>query len=304
MISIVIPAYNEKNNIGKTIKDLKAVLSQTPGGYEIIIVDDHSSDDTFAEVMSLKSEQVKGIRLSHRAGPHNAIRAGFQFAKGEGAMCLGADGQEDYSVLPQMIKLWREGHDVIWGLRKKREEPLRARIVNGLFYKILEWVNPSGYTGIDLLRADFFLIGRKVINAVNASSERNSSLFGLVLWMGFKQGFVEYDRNERRSGRSKWSFARRLKLATDWIISFSGVPIRFMTGVGMATALLGFIYAGVIILNRWFGHPVEGWSSILVLILLIGGVQMVMLGMLGEYLWRSFDQTKNRPLFLVENITF
>lgn len=301
MLSIIIPAYNERENIQTTVAAVDEVLTKNSIEYEIIVVDDHSHDETYAEVVSLNNSNIKCIRLAHRVGPHNAIRAGFRYASGDGAMCLGADGQEDYSVLPLMTKKWHEGLHVVWGLRTSRAVGIKDKLSNILFYKILNMANPHMDRHIDLVRADFFLIDRKLIDVINNNKERNTSIFGLIMWMGFKQGYVEYQRNERRAGQSKWNFRSRLKLATDWIVSFSGLPLRITTYLGFSSAALGFLYALVVLVNYFVGHPIEGWSSSIVIILFLGGLQMMMLGVLGEYLWRNYEQSKKRPLFLIES---
>jgi len=155
-----------------------------------------------------------------------------------------------------------------------------------------------------LANADFYLLDRKVVNAINTCGERNTSLFGLLIWLGFNQDSVTYQRRARMSGKSKWNFKSRLRLATDWIIAFSGIPLRFVTYLGIFISLLGFVYAlGVFINVFLFGSPVQGWASLMVVILFLSGIQMILLGTFGEYLWRNLDESRKRPLYFLEKST-
>jgi len=303
-LSIVIPALNEEENILETIAELRTALGESSdivAAHEIIVVDDHSTDNTFGTVADLNSPNLRAIRLSRRSGSHMAIRAGLAAATGDGALCLSADGQDDPRMLRQMLERWRAGDNIVWALRKGREnEPLAQRLFAKSFYRLLAWFG-SAPTGIDLSRADFYLLDRKVVTAINACPERNTSLFGLVAWLGFRQGWVEYDRKKRRAGTSSWNFRSRLRLATDWIIAFSGVPLKLMTVAGFLIAGLGFLYALLVIARSiLYGSPLVGWSSVMTAILLLGGGQMMMLGIIGEYLWRTLDESRNRPAYFIE----
>lgn len=303
-LSIVIPALNEAENILETLAELRAAIAESGGiveTHEIIVVDDHSADNTFSTVAGLNSPGLRAIRLSRQSGSHLAIRAGLAEATGDGVLCLSADGQDDPRLLRQMLACWQGGDSIVWALRKGREnEPVSQRLFAGLFYRLLTWFG-SAPAGIDLSRADFYLLDRKVVAAINACPERNTSLFGLVAWLGFRQGWVEYDRKKRRAGASGWNFHSRLRLATDWIIAFSGVPLKLMTISGFLIAGLGFLYALLVITRSiLFGSPLLGWSSVMTAILLLGGGQMMMLGIIGEYLWRTLDESRNRPAYFIE----
>jgi len=303
-LSIVIPAFDEEGNILQTIAELQTAIDLSGDiveTLEIIVVDDHSTDNTFGAVAGLNRSNLRAIRLSRRSGSHMAIRAGLAAATGDGVLCISADGQDDPSMLGQMLGYWRDGDNIVWALRKSREkEPLAQRLFAKLFYRLLTWFG-SAPTGIDLSRADFYLLDHKVVAAINACPERNTSLFGLVAWLGFKQGWVEYDRKERRTGTSGWNFRSRLRLATDWIIAFSGVPLKLMTVSGFLISGMGFLYALLVITRSiLFGNPLVGWSSVMTAILLLGGGQMMMLGIIGEYLWRTLDESRNRPAYFIE----
>lgn len=302
-LSVIIPAYNEADSITGTIKELSEILSSLSliDKFQIIVIDDHSSDNTFETVSKLGDARVSCLRLSKHCGSHTAIRAGMREANGEAVLFVSADGQDDVSYLEQMLLKLRGGSDVVWALRKDREnEPWHIKFPARLFYALLGWFNRNESGAVDLSRADFYLLNRKVADAVNSCSEKNTSVFGLISWLGFKQDFVEYGRRKRRIGKSKWNLQKRFKLAMDWIIAFSGLPLKFISFIGMIVASCGFIYAGYIITSALRGIPTPGWASTMVVILVLGGIQMIMLGLIGEYLWRNIEESRNRPLYFIE----
>ncbi len=303
-LSVVIPALNEAENIEQTIKELLAAInasSDLVATHELIIIDDHSEDHTFERASGVGAVNLRVIRLSRRSGSHMAIRAGLANATGDAVLCISADGQDDPSVLRHMLDRWQQGNNIVWALRKNRaDESLAQRLFARFFYRLLGWFG-SAPAGIDLSRADFYLLDRKVVAAINACPERNTSLFGLVAWLGFRQGGVEYDRKRRRAGRSGWNFNSRLRLATDWIVAFSGVPLKLMTVAGFLIAGVGFLYALLVIARSLLlGSPLVGWASTMTAILVLGGGQMMMLGILGEYLWRTLDESRSRPGYFIE----
>ena len=305
MLSIVIPAYNESLNIKATILELINVLSETEfsSKYEIIVVDDHSYDSTFQEVKSFNSRKIKCIRLSRRSGSHIALRAGMFQAKGDIVICISADGQDNPNIFEKLIKKWKEGNNIVWALRYNRREPLLIKNFAIVFYKILQLLTNIKDNKIDLSRADFYLLDKKVIDAINSCGERNTSLFGLINWFGFRQDYVKYERRERRSGKSKWSFRSRFRLAKDWIVAFSGLPLKLMSIIGFIVSSIGFLYGIIVLLNAISGNPIQGWTSTILIILILGGLQMIMLGIIGEYLWRNLDETRKRPLYFIEDST-
>ena len=304
-LSVVIPAYNEAENIAGTIKDLKQVLGKSSviRDFEILVVDDHSSDGTFERVRALGDSKVRSMRLSRRSGSHTAIRAGLAHRRGDSALCISADGQEERGVLEPMFLKLQAGAHVVWGVRRQRQENFLARFFAALAYRIIISFSGVSSSNINLSKANFFLLSKKVIDAVNACPERNTSLLGLVLWVGFNQDFVEYDRQPRKAGTSKWSFRSRVRLFKDWVIAFSGVPLKLISWIGLATAAAGFLYAFFILLYALFGHATPGWAETTILILILGGLQMLMLGVVGEYLWRTLDETRKRPLYFIEDST-
>jgi dolichol-phosphate mannosyltransferase len=302
-LSVVIPAYNEEKNIAFTLDELLATIDvfgdikQT----EIIVIDDHSADSTFNVVSAFAGKGVRCIRLSRRCGSHTALRAGTKEATGDAVLFISADGQDDPACLKNMLDKWRKGAKIVWALRKNRnDEPWHIRKTAKLFYKLLNWINGDRVDTIDLSRAGFYLLDREVVNAINSCLEKNTSLFGLITWLGFSHNFVEYERRQRKHGKSKWNFRRRLRLALDWIVAFSGLPLKIMSLIGIIVASFGFLYAIFIIIMAVKGRPATGWASMMVVILVLGGTQMIMLGIIGEYLWRNIEESRNRPLYFIE----
>lgn len=304
-LSILIPAYNEEENIQTAIQKLEQTLMECQAieDHEFIIVDDHSSDATFQRVQSFNQKKIKGIRLSRRSGSHTALRVGLAHAQGDLVLCISADGQEDPAILNQMIEKMKDGCHAVWGVRKKREESLINKFFALAAYRLIHLFIKNEENRMDLSNADFFLLSKKFVNAINACKERHTSLLGLVQWLGFKQDFVLYDRKARARGKSKWSFRSRLRLAIDWIVAFSGIPLKLISLVGFGTAILGILYALFIMVYSLLGYTAPGWAETVILILILGGVQMVMLGVIGEYLWRTLDETRNRPLYFIEEMT-
>ena len=305
-LSIIIPAHNEEENIKITIEELIAIINPISivNEIKILIVDDHSSDNTYNVVSSMDDSRVSCLRLSRKSGSQTALRAGLMEASGDVTLCMSADGQDDPDCLKDMLLKWDGGCKVVWALRKNRDnESFAYRLFVQIFYKTLFWVTWNTWAGIDLSCADFCLLDKSVVKAINACKERNTSVFGLIAWLGFEQGYVEYKRRKRMSGLSKWSFRNRLRFAKDWIIAFSGLPLKLMTIVGFLVALSGFLYSLYIIFNAFTGNPAPGLSSIMVVVLVLSGVQMMMLGVIGEYLWRNIDESRKRPLYFVEKKT-
>lgn len=305
-ISVVVPAYNEKGNIKNTVEELLSVFKSISeiDKFEIIVVDDHSSDNTFEVIKNINDPKIKCLRLSRRCGSHIALRAGVKESIGDVILCVSADGQDDPSCLKKMLDKWRSGNKIIWAFRRNREnEPWYIKKPARLFYKLLDYINRDAANSIDLSRADFCLLDRVVVNALNKCPEKNTSFFGLISWLGFKQDFVEYQRRIRRCGSSKWNLISRIRLALDWLIAFSGLPLKLISITGITVASFGFLYSIYIIINAIKGIPIPGWASIMVVILVIGGIQMIMLGVIGEYLWRNIEESRKRPLYFIEKDT-
>jgi glycosyltransferase involved in cell wall biosynthesis len=304
-LSVVIPAFNEAENISAVVTELISTIGkcQRVSDYQIIIVDDHSSDETYEAVSALANSKVNCIRLSRRSGSHTAIRAGLHRADGDAVLCISADGQDNPEMLAEMISHLDSGSHTVWGIRESRDEGFLDKLSAKLFYKLLMSFTSNDLLNIDLSNADFYLLSRKTVNAINQCQERNTSLFGLIIWLGFKQTGVTYKRRERFSGKSKWNFSSRMRLAKDWIIAFSGIPLKMITYIGIGTAILGFAYAIFIFICALLKYTTPGWAEAVIITLVVCGAIMTMLGVMGEYMWRTLEETRTRPLYFIEDET-
>lgn len=301
LLSIITPAYNEAENLPLLHERLSTVCSQAAIDWEWIIVDDHSHDATFAVIGELAkvNPRIQGVRFARNFGAHTAIRCGMQHTWGDCAVIMAADLQDPPETLPALLATWQAGHQVVWAVRGRREGEKASTIgFARLYYFLMRRV--IGFTEMPATGADFFLLDRRVIDALCQFNESNVSLMALITWMGFRQGSITYDKQARLHGQSGWNLHKKLKLVVDSVTSFSYLPIRLMAYLGFLVALVGFLYAGWVITNALTGHPAEGWSSLMVVVLVVGGLQMLMMGVLGEYLWRALDEARRRPRYIIE----
>jgi len=280
MISIVTPAFNEAANLPALYERLVAAMRDVGGDWEWIVVDDHSRDETFAviEALALRDARVRGFRLSRNSGSHVAITCGLHQVDADAAVMMAADLQDPPETLASMVARWRQGAQVVWATRRAR------RLV--------------GMTEMPVRGADFFLVDRVVVDAFRRFSERNVSVLALITWLGFRQEYVEYDKQPRLSGQSGWTLSRKIKLVVDSITSFSGFPIRLCTYVGLM-----FVMCSLVLLSFAVALlPQLGGGVLLVLSLIVGlaGFQLVAIGIVGEYVWRALEETRRRPCYLIE----
>jgi len=305
MCSVIIPVYNERDNVPAMHQALVAVAEAEPSlDWEFLFVEDGSTDDTFAILADINraDPRVKVVRLSRNYGSHTGAAAGLQFASGHAAVIMAGDMQDHPREIPRFLAKWREGFHVVWGVRATRQDSRLDRFLADAFSTLIRHVALPSYprqgTG------SFCLLDRKVIDALNDFPERNRMTFGLILLAGFRHTQIEYDRLERHAGVSKWSVRRKIKHTIDTVVSFSSLPIRLTSATGVTIAAMSFVYALYLAIDRMvYGRGVEGWTTIIVLILMLGGLQLVVLGMLGEYLWRVCDEVRQRPLFLIQELT-
>lgn len=301
-ISLVFPVYNEADNLPLLHQRLDEVCRTLPDDkFEFIFVDDCSADSS-AEVLrglNEKDKRVKVIRFARNCGSHAALAAGLNFCRGECAVVLAADLQDPPELIVELLEKWRRRIKIVWGVRQNRKgETFVTKFLAGVYYRLMNWLTevrmpPSG--------ADVFLADRVVIDAYKQMTEKHTSVFMALAWLGFSQNSVLYVKQARHKGHSKWTLGRKFKLAVDSLLSFSDVPVRYMSVLGFLTAILGFGYALQVVWEYVFlGIPVQGWSSLIVAILVVGGIQMMMLGVLGEYLWRTYDESRKRPRFVIE----
>ena len=302
LLSIVTPAYNEEANLPLFYGKLKAILDPIGPAWEWVVVDDHSRDGTWSVLRELATREprLKAVRLARNSGSHTALACGLQHARGDCAAVMAADLQDPPETLPALLEKWRAGAKIVWAVREGREgESAATEGFARLYYGIMRRF--VGISEMPATGADFFLLDRRVINVLNVFKEANVSLMALLTWMGFKQDRISYVKQARQHGQSGWSMEKKLKLVVDSITSFTYKPIRFMSYAGFLVALAGFFYALVVVVNALVGKPSPGWSSLMIVLLLVGGLQMLMMGVLGEYVWRALDEARNRPRFIVED---
>jgi dolichol-phosphate mannosyltransferase len=300
MISIVTPAFNEAANLPALYERLVATMREVGGDWEWIVVDDHSRDDTFAviEALALRDARVRGFRLSRNSGSHVAITCGLHQVDSDAAVMMAADLQDPPETLASMVARWRQGAQVVWATRRVQPGEASHRGFAALYYWVMRRL--VGMTEMPARGADFFLLDRVVVDAFRRFSERNVSVLALITWLGFRQEFVEYDKQPRLSGQSGWTLERKIKLVVDSITSFSDFPIRLCTCVGLALlacSLVLLIFAVVLL-------PQLGGGVLLLLSLIVGlaGVQLVAVGVVGEYVWRALEESRRRPPYLIEAI--
>jgi dolichol-phosphate mannosyltransferase len=266
-----------------------------------VFVDDGSRDRSFAilEELRARDHRVNALRFPRNFGSHIAIAAGIDYCRGDAAVIMAADLQDPPEVVATFVGRWREGFDVVWGARAGRDDGLLRRWFMAAFYLVVRRfaipTYPKGGTG------SFCLISRKMIETFRQCAERNRLTFGLIAWSGFRETQVPYHRPARQAGASSWTFGRMVKSAIDTFISFSFLPIRAISYFGLVVSLISFLFGFYVIANKLlFGTHVEGWTSVMLAVLVLGGVQLTMIGVLGEYLWRILDESRGRPLYVID----
>lgn len=302
-LSIVIPVFNEEAVIPPLLDRLRRCLDRlSPLVTEVILVDDHSSDrslDLLKDVYR-RDPRFRYARLAKNCGSHIAILAGLAQARGECAVFLAADLQDPPELILQMLDLWRAGHHIVWAVREEREGVSKIDVfLSNTFYRLL---NLLGEVNLPPRGSDFALLDHKAVDALLRSAGSDPSLGGEIARLGFASTQISYTKEKRAAGSSKWTLKKKLKAFADAFVSFSYAPLRAMSYLGMMCSVLGFLYALLVIGLRLVTRtPVQGWSSLIVVVLVLGGVQMMMLGVLGEYLWRTLEAARHRPAyFLVE----
>ena len=298
MISILTPAFNESVNLDALHARLTETMARLGEDWEWLIVDDHSRDDTFAVVqrLALIDSHVRGIRLARNRGSHVAITAGLHHVRGDAAVMMASDLQDPPETLGALLEKWRSGAQVVWATR--REQP--GDQTHAGFASIYYWImrNIVGMTEIPARGADFFLVDRAVIDAFRRCDEQHVSVFALITWLGFRQDYIEYDKQPRAAGKSGWTIARKIKLVVDSITAFSDAPIQACWLLGAALIVIGFlsIVIGLVVF--------ESLQAAVVVLLgaIAGGTGLVLcaVAMVGEYVWRALDQSRRRPLYLIE----
>lgn len=301
LISIVLPAYNEEDNIFRAVQRLSAVLAPEGVDWELVFVNDGSRDRTWDRIQEAAAENshVTGVTFSRNFGKEAAMLAGLACAKGDCCVVMDCDMQHPPETVVEMLHLWQQGYEVIEGVKRSRGKESRLHgILAGAFYRVM-----SSATKIDMSRAsDFKLMDRKAVKALLSLPEKNAFFRALSAWVGFKTASVEFDVQEREAGASKWSSRSLTRYAIRNIVSFSSAPLQIITVLGGVMLLLAFIF-GIESLVRYFsGTAVEGFTTVILLILVVGSLLMLSLGIIGYYMARIYEEIKNRPRYLISEI--
>jgi dolichol-phosphate mannosyltransferase len=298
----VVPLFNEQENVASLWETLVSTLESTNLTYEVLLVDDGSRDATpdLLDALHHQHEQAVIVRLSRNFGHQAAVCAGLEHARGRAVVVMDGDLQDPPELIPELLRLWREGHDVVYAVRRRRSEGLFMRLAYRTFYRLLGLISELE---IPLDSGDFCLMDRRVVDALNRLPEKGRFVRGLRGFLGFRQVGLEYDRPARAAGRPKYTFRKLSGLAVDGLVSFSSYPLRIVTYLGVATAALALILTAWV-LNDAIGHrsAPRGWASTLIVVLFMGAIQLFCLGIIGEYIRLIFLETKKRPTYIVDEL--
>jgi len=298
-LSVVIPVFNEEQTLDRLVERLTRVLDSIGEPWEVLFVNDGSLDRSAAMLRAFheRDARLKSIVLSRNFGHQVAISCGLDFARGHGVIVMDGDLQDPPEVLPDLVRTWREGWDVVYAVRHRRKENVFKRAAYKTFYWLLRRVS---YLDIPLDSGDFSLIDRRVVDLLKSMPERNRFVRGLRTWVGLRQTGFEYARAARFAGESKYSFTKLLRLAFDGLVSYSYVPLRVVSNIGLLVSLTALAYMTYLLLARLLGdRTIQGWTSTVVIVLFLGGIQLLSLGIIGEYIGRIFDEVKQRPHYVV-----
>jgi glycosyltransferase involved in cell wall biosynthesis len=302
--SVIIFFFNEASNLPLLRQRLGNVLDSPPADSEVVLVDDCSTDGSaiIANSWVSQSRNTTSLRFSRNFGSHAAVAAGLQHCTGDCAVIMAADLQDPPEVIPQLVAQFEAGYDVVWACRSERlgESWLTVAAANA-YYRLMRWL---GLPNMPPKGADFLLVSRKVIDAVNRYPEKHTSVLAMILWMGFRQTFIEYVKQARHSGKSKWTLSRKIKLLIDSVVSFSYVPIRAVSLIGVLMATGGIVFAMVLVIFWSLGRVTSGtgYAALMSALMTGQGLILLTLGILGEYLWRTFDESRGRPRFIIDEI--
>lgn len=304
LISIVVPLFNEEGNVAELVRRISAIMDRVAvrDDYEIVAVNDGSRDGTLAALRALQRVQPRlvVVDLSRNFGHQIAATAGLDEARGDAVILMDGDLQDPPELIEAFLAKWRDGYDVVYATRKSRKGESAFKLVTArVFYRTIRRLTN---VSIPVDTGDFRLMSRRVVDALGETREKHRFLRGLVSWVGFKQTGVEYEREARLSGETKYPVSKMLKFAIDGITSFSEIPLRFATYLGFFVSAFAFVYAAVVIVLKILGLNEPGYTSIMVVVLFLGGVQLVTIGIAGEYLGRIYDQVKSRPLYLLSSV--
>lgn len=300
-LSIIIPVYNNELNLRSLYEKLrKEALNKNNFEYEIIFVDDGSEDDSYNELLKLreKDENIKIIKFTRNFGAYTAIFAGLKYANGNCMLIIPADLQTPPKLVLEMYSWWEKDYKIVLAVRDDREESKIQSFFSNTYWKLakkyaLKNTPEKGY--------DSFLIDRKIADSISNANEKNSPLSAQILWYGYKVKKIYYIRKKRELGKSQWTLSKKIKLFIDTFIAFSYAPIKIISGLGIIVSLAAFIFAMIILFNKFYNNvPIQGWASLMIVLLSLSGIQLITLAIIGEYLWRNFDESRKRPIYIVE----
>jgi dolichol-phosphate mannosyltransferase len=302
VLSVVLPCFNEQENLEPLRQRLAPILEKVAGGgFEVIFVDDASTDGSgeTLDALSRRDPRFKAIHFSRNFGHQAALSAGLDVATGAAVVLMDCDLQDPPEVIERFVERWRGGHEVVYGIRRKRKEGLLKRAGYAVFYRAMRAI---AQIEVPLDAGDFCLMDRSVVDVLRGLPESHRFLRGLRSWVGFRQTGVEYEREGRHAGEPKYTLGKLIRLAVSGFVGFSTVPLRIASWLGLAVAGVGFAVATWAVATKILGIPSpRGWASTIGVILFIGGVQLLMLGVIGEYLGRVFDEVRGRPSYIVRN---
>ena len=302
--SIVIPCYYNESNFPKTYDVIKKEVLDVckDNEFELIFVDDGSGDLTLEKLKYIKitDDRVRIVKLTRNFGSFRAILAGMSVAKGDAVVVISADLQDPPSLIPTMIKEYIKGEKVVLAVRGEREDGPVKNWFSDMYYRLIRKLVIKDYPKRGF---DFFLIDKQVKDILVSMKEKNSSIFVQLIWTGFKPKCIEYIRKERQEGKSMWTVKKKIDLFIDTFVVFSHTPIRVISVVGMMMSMFSFLMICFFVFNKIVNNiNVQGWTSLMVITLLVAGFQMMMLGIIGEYMWRNLDETRKRPIYVIEDI--
>ncbi|CAH1223448.1 glycosyltransferase family 2 protein [Paenibacillus sp. JJ-223] len=299
--SIVVPIYYNELNIPHTVPRLQSLQDLLPDcDLEFVFVDDGSKDRSLELLLEARAQdpRIKVIKLSRNFGSMSAIQAGLKYTTGDCVGIIAADLQDPPELFGEMIDHWKSGKKIVLGTRADREESFSQKLFSNTYYYLLEKLALKGYPKGGF---DFLLIDRQVVKEVLQIQEKNTNVMSLIYWLGHDQVHIPYVRQERKLGKSRWTLAKKIKLFVDSFVSFSYAPIRFMSFIGFLTAALSILYGLFVVISTIFGIiELQGWTTIIALITFLLGIIMIMLGIIGEYLWRILDESRERPSYVVD----
>lgn len=304
VFSIIVPVYQNEANLENTIPALLSLQRNLPNyNLELIFVDDGSTDNSYNMLLKHHGayrEKIRIVKLTKNFGQIAAIRAGLKMVKGDCAGIISADLQDPHELFLEMIKKWEKGTKLVIAERKNREESTRQTFISNFYWRLIRKYAIEDYP---VGGFDFCLIDRQIISDVNRINEKNSHIFALIFSLGYPYEIMYYTRRKRSQGKSQWSLSKKIKLFIDMFIAFSYMPIRVISLLGLMISIASFLFALLIALNKIiFGNPYTGWTTIIVLVSFFGGLNLLTLGIIGEYLWRILDETSKRPNYVIEKI--